>query len=156
MSQQELNSFLSVIAQKLAGEASNHRYVQPRFSGYDHFSSQPAFFAQVVKAASASALDRIDSLAGNAHWFLVMLATSLVLADQLPASEDDVVRALYLQRQLAIRASGESIVGRVGAGKFSALTESEFVDACARGLIVVDNTNPEGDQLYVNPVLVTI
>ena len=112
MSKQELNNLLTVISQKLAGEASNHRYVQARFSGYDHFCAQGEFLKQIVQAVSGNALDRIDELAGNPHWFLVMLATTLVLSDTLPASPEDVSRALTLQRQLALQSAGQSVIAR--------------------------------------------
>ncbi len=132
----------------------DQQIVVPKFSGSEMFSqAAPEFHSSLCHFASAEAQLAMDKVSYNAYWFLVTAGTTLAVADHLPATADDVSRAIYLQRQLISQdAKAAALLAKVSSGKLSDLTEAEFIEAGRRRFLLIDECGPEGTSILFNPL----
>ncbi|MBU6455053.1 MAG: hypothetical protein KGS72_25000 [Cyanobacteria bacterium REEB67] len=150
-----LFAFLADLGMRATSAAAGAKSVQPRYSALKFFAYWDLpFHRQLQEFFSAEALVRIDSLCGNNYWFFLLSGTALAASPNMQADIEDVHLAVIRLRSMVAASLGEWVVDHVRNGDFAALAEKDFIAAGQAGLIVIDDTNPEGDLLLINGLLV--
>jgi hypothetical protein len=154
MSVNELSGFLAEVRTILATLDIDRRVALSQFRGSEMFAEcGPEFHQRLSKYLSAPAIEAIDKVSYNAFWFVLMVGTTLVVADQFPAGAEDVAMALRFQRRIVTRDPGmPALLAKVGTGNFDKLTRRELEEAGQRSLLLMETSGPEGGTLIFNPV----
>jgi hypothetical protein len=151
----QFSLFFAQIASLADAEVGAAHSVTPRFSALKSVVQLDApFYGHLQQFFTGEALVKIDSLCSNSYWFYLLLGTTLALSAKVQADLDDVSVAVLRLRAIIAAPLGEKVVALVRTGNFESLAESDFIAAGKAGLIVIDDTNPEGDALLINGLLV--
>jgi hypothetical protein len=156
MSAADIHVFLSMSEALLPALAREKHIYSADFQGRKYFAeTNPGLFRLLCHVASPEAIAAIEKVSANAFWFLITAGTAVALAEGMPAREEDVSRAICLQRRLSIGEPGsEALRLKVSGGNFNLLSEAELADAGKRCFILLQECGVEGPSFLFNPLLV--
>lgn len=154
MANAEISRFLRELETVLSTLDIERRLFESDFQGAKYFAeAQTDLFRLLCTVASPEAIAAIDKVSKNAFWFLIAAGTTMALAADVPASAEDVSRAICLQRRLIARAPGaEALLARVSSGNFNNLSEKDLGEARRRYFILLNECGIEGPTWFFNPL----
>ncbi len=155
MQMARVSRFLNRLEKRIAPHVGVRNIVIPEIRSAEVFASlERQFQSDVLQYLEPAAIDYIDERAVNEYWFIIMLASALVLAESVPLTAADAqAGVLLLRRRFGRDNTSAAIFEKVQSGAFEKLAPGEMGFAKHEGLIVWDASSPYGDMLRINPAM---
>ena len=146
--------FLADVQVMMAVHFQDRHIVFPRFGASELYESfGPTFAQDLQNHFTPEAFAAIFKVSRNAYWFLLTVATTAAVADQFPATTEDVEHALEIQRRIVFCVPGNrALLQKVTSSSPACLNESEQIEAGHLCFTLLEVGGPEGESVVFNPL----